>query len=487
MTSYRHHCGTDIPPEELDRRLGESLCVWCGTKLYVGKSPDDMFCSESHQLAWQRAKYADFESGGTPIDRAGVWRPDDTGWAPSWLGATDTTRSNEPLGVSQDDLDAMPVPPLTDIPDLQLDHVPSRPVDDWPASEPLTRMDVDTVCALFNVPREVIDIQPDSVRSAVELGGLRVIVGPDLPPELDYVLAEVGVGAEPTYRAMPRRDERPGIIATPRTPRPTAQTFALGGMPWVRGGRHLVEELGPEPEPASGWPLDDLRDWMRHGWSTAMPDSGSAEDCGRFWNGVPGGFAASRECPRCGALTIPVPITAKFPKPEVIPDSGIVRTMITRRLMTKLCCAQCSLPYPGPVLLPVHRAHPRLDAQEYGVLSTRGHLVRTVTDEVVRHTPPEALAPLVWGELYREVAQGGSVWGCCHPGCEGRAHHWILLASALAWNQWLWEPSDGEALRMGLCPAHWYELQREVYTSDDLALRNSQWITEQGRVKLVVR
>lgn len=446
MANYRYERGIDLPEGELDRRLAESRCVWCGIELYPGKSPDDMFCTEAHHLHWQQATHANYDSGGTPVDRSGMWQEDDRDETPpSWLGTADTSRRTEPIAVTQADLDAMPAPPLTDVPDLQLDHVPDRtriPDDDLPAlidaaiRGRATRWDAEMVARLFNVPIDLMRPPQDPEP-----------IG--LPPELDYVLGQ-GI-----YWSERRQDTRPGIIATPQTPRPTAQGFTLGGLPWCEGSRYVVEEIGPEPEPETAWPADDLRAWQQHGWTTDVPD-------------------ALRTCPRCEHTDRPTQVEARFPEGH----SQSAVTAVTFRRQTKLCCGHCRLPYPGPTLVPLHRAHPTLNAQDYALLGTRGHMVRTIPDAALALSVPGVLVGRVWEELYRGVALALSMWGCCHPGCGGRAHHWVVLATALAWDGWLWEPHDGVPLRMGLCPAHWYGLQREVYTSEDIALRHGQWLTD---------
>jgi hypothetical protein len=491
----RHMWGLNIPEAELTARLAESRCVWCGTGLHG--SADDMFCRETHETAWRAAKYADFQSGDVSIDRQGLWGDIDRSQPPpSWLGEPfNTSRRGEPIDVTQAELNAIPQPPMTEVPALQLDHVPGH---DHPAEPRMTAAspeDVALIARLFGVPPEMVmsdvfDVPaayrrpPPAVAYATSaIGGLAIYPGPELPTDLDYVLPYRDRDndddlPEPVYGVTAVAHREPGMVATQATSRPHPQGFALGRS-YIPGYRQALEEIGPEPEPRTGWPLNDLAAWERQGWKLAMPNS-SSRDARHRYQMSPPALLPERTCPRCGSRRVPLPVTGRFPyvvfdytpwspsRPATpVGDFG-------PRRMTKLCCGRgrCRLPFPGPTLVPLHRAHPSgWGIQEYAVVSTRGHMVRQVTEEAIDQATPGVLQAMVWEDLWEGVLQGGTVWGCCHPGCEGKSAHWVRLTTRMSWDGHLWEPSDGEPLRLPLCPAHWYSLRRELFTSPEVSER----------------
>lgn len=269
--------------------------------------------------------------------------------------------------------------------------------------------------------------------------------GVELPERYDYV----HLGA---ITHAVRREPRPGRHAS--RPEPTDQADQLGES--VVDDALALEEIGPEPEARTPFPTTAVRILQDQGWHLIRGGEDLPKPVQPIWH-----------CDRCDADAIPHVVTTLYPYHDQ------ERNHFAYTLGTRTCCSHCRTPYPGPTIAAMYRPHPGM---VYDIATVRdngysnpvgGWVMQTHRVGVqIADTPPLHTVNL-WEGLRRDVRRG---YPCHTPGCGQRAHQWYLLGAPLAIAGWLWRPTDNEALRIGLCKAHNYQL-RGLVVNDPQAVR----------------
>jgi hypothetical protein len=479
--------GRELPQSEIDRRLGEHLCVWCGQPIPDRLSPADTFCGEGCDNRWRQSVVADYQSGGVPLDRNeyGGLEPDRTQPPPSWLGDNIIRPSDRPIEVTQAELDAIPEPDRTEVAPLRLEVQPTGRSGGTadPASDEIGMM-FRELARRYEAALDRFVLNPNAVEPLrppplSESQSLRIYPGPDLPPGFDYALDAAGLALayarrEPTYSIV-EVDPPPGIVITQSTPqRAHRQGFRLGRAchpEWP-----ALSTAQPPAETPQEWPVRAVQTLERQGYRLAIPTGSTPAQWEQFTQGDVARLRHARVCPRCGVTATAVPVTAMFPVPSPrLP--GFVQFEAVR--MTKLCCASCWLPYPGPPVVPMVRASGGGLVQPPGYALALVHPrgggwfqgVQLMEEEVSGGRDGGRLLEHAWADLYDRLSQECTPWGCAYPGCEGRAQWWVLLGAAMVWGEYVWAPHDGEPLHMGLCDSHRFILDREIYSSHELSYR----------------
>lgn len=474
-----HQIGTAVPPHEVTRRLAEHRCVWCGFDLPDRCAPDDLFDREACQIAWRSAVLTDPLSGGVDVDREAVdWETDLDTPPPGWLGDQRgiLRELRTQIPITQAELDAIPVPPMTEVPALQLGDLPPRsyatagpatasaaePVAFWSASSATS--DLGPVCpeAWEVARRQVLDVTTYQSR----VSRLTIHNGPDLPEQFDYTYQDVYPAPCDYSLREAAPQSPPSITVTPQAATAGGSSFAISSASWIPG-LPVLSETDPPPEPALGWNLTQIERLEREGFRVAFPQMRSADLC-PVWDGQPPPLRPTRRCPRCRQDSQPVAITGLFPTARHALFGAALHTPepgAEHLRMTKLCCAACRLPYPGPTIVPMARPPERspLAAWAFAAFTTRAYMTRHVGVRAMDLTQVD-LHPLVWGELYEHVLEAGSAWMCCLPDCGVVARVWLMLAGTLNWRGWSWHLTDALPLRMGLCPQHNYDLRYDLST-----------------------
>jgi hypothetical protein len=469
---------------------------------------------------------ADYETGA-PVNRDADWSGGRTGeTAPSWLGPQPRIDYEPDRTAVEFDPDTLPAPEPTPVPALQLDRQPrgngSAMLAEADADEAAARVHfLGALARAYDVPEELLRAslngldQPEPDRRVQEWSlpntentAVRVLDGPELPEVLDYAPPPGIVGREALtlggdVRYGVRYVEGPehgDITVSQDTPRRTGQGDAIGAS--AIPGLPTLTNCEPPAEPRTRWPMREVARLSREGWRVALPpERHSSREYARVDHGAVSAWhhegpplKPRRECARCGATTQPTLITAYWPADrdhgpaaEVGPMGPILDLAVPSgegfalniRRMTKLCCRDCRLPYPGPVVVPLYRPpsdrrSPDGTSRYLDFVWHFAALVQTSPASAywhVRQVSPEALdrvaegvnlEGLVWGDVYRGVQEGASRWGCALPGCDAKPYRWVRLAGAMAWRGWLWSPEDGHPLRMGLCPEHYHHMAMDL-------------------------
>ncbi len=454
--------GLNAPKGELDRRLAESRCYWCGLPIN-SDDPLEMFDQEECQVQWRIATQADVTQGGITVNPRGAGMPEfedsdrtpppgDT--YPSWLG---TPRRD--LGLISP-LDA-PLGHLSHLTGAQLDppvnpphpsgHDYGPPADErwWTVTESRTGFDV----------RDV----------------------PPLPETLDYVVLQTAAPllSTPTprnttipsiYGVMPNRLRLKGIVvadlsALPDTAaRRSDGAFAVGTMslPGTAALRQL--EHGPYGD-RGGWPLAELREAHEAGFRPALPRGLTNADLHHFVQCSGVAVPAVRWCENCGSIEAPAVHRARFPRIEHY-GAGIVEA--TSVLADHIVCQGCLMPYPGPIQVPLWRDDPQRGVSELAVVHQGGVEIRALSQEAVQdaRTPGSPIARVAWEYAYQDASRQAHPWQCPLPGCGEATEEWVAVGAEVSMLGWLIRPIDQEPLLLGLCPQHHYQLAYEVMVNE---------------------
>jgi hypothetical protein len=230
------------------------------------------------------------------------------------------------------------------------------------------------------------------------------------------------------------------------TPEPEHCEYAddtpILGERTVADCRYALAEIDPEPLPRTPWPAQAIAAMTRGGFEIA--DDTSA---------VP----PVRWCPRCGETAAPVVRNGRWA--ALTPKPGGGEPPITVATGPRMFCSACRAHYPGPDLVPMTRPANLFTTPRGGA-----ELAVVSGDHTYRYTVSgmEAslgrVGPVLWGTMWEAVAERLQLWPCALPGCSAVPRTWYLLGAAMAWYGRAWIPRDGEALRLGLCPRHTYEL-----------------------------
>lgn len=186
---------------------------------------------------------------------------------------------------------------------------------------------------------------------------------------------------------------------------------------------------------------------------------------------VPDGpLPPSLACQGCGPDSMPI-VRSRFDPPAIRLASvdDLQRALDDRPQATwHVVCHRCHHEYPPPVLVPMYRqdTSASMDAWQLAVAYTGGAYLTMVSGELI-HRAGVDLSAVVWGDIYRGGTEGINPWGCCVPGCTGKSMQWHVLAAALQYKGWIWEPVDGEPLLLGMCPAHHHHLLQDLLTDPD--------------------
>lgn len=464
---------------ETNRRLAQSLCVTCTAKLY-NNSPDTMFCSENCELSW-RHDQADWNSGGVSVHAARPehWpehSPPQAGETPpTWLG---NHRPHWPHWDWQTTPPSVPAAPTglptgrEPVPDRHENHIDSD--IDWQSHIDATLVQI---ARAYQIPvpllggpeRPDIRIDPDDPNGTIT-------IGPELPASLDYTLDTAGLALaqqhqKPAYSITHIRPTRPG---TPVTGDYWQRTTTVDPTPAIEqsriAGHPALAQAPPPAEPRQRWnPVSLHAMTVQREYRFAIPTSNTAAAWDRYHQQEPNLRADPITCPRCGQPSIPVPVTALFP---YLPHQPLTDTVfIASQEMTKLCCNQCWLPYPGPPIVPMIRtANPVISHMgpqnvSFALCHPSRYAASHLSNEAITHLPDGAITHL-WKDLRLELTHQLRGWICCHPECANVATLWVAAAARMSWAGRLWEPSDGEPLHMGLCPRHYHSLVYEMLTAD---------------------
>jgi hypothetical protein len=321
---------------------------------------------------------------------------------------------------------------------------------------------------------------------------LVLVGGPALPQGLDVEVARPPVGyGDPAYTiaAPSAREGDPDdmVTVTPSQAVSTVQGFALA--PSLHIGHPILADCAPPPEPWTELPVDQVRRFEAEGWRVALPPNvGRAKhDPEALPTDLLRLLRPLRQCQRCHLEATPIAVPAAWPA-DATPGGGMVNLVMAPRSIpmlaegeavdyaaeytevsfalvhsTKLCCPGCHLPYPGPEAVPMYRRpgglpeglreDPYADCWSFMVVTSKVYRGRVVTPSALRLTR-EVMQASVWRDLYQEALSAHTPWVCGVPGCGGPAHRWVVLTGSLAWQGYLWSPTDGVPLRMGLCHAH---------------------------------
>jgi hypothetical protein len=467
-----------VPSEELDRRLAEQLCYWCGSPLNHD-DPVDMFCREDHAMAWRYRqthkpdevlRRSDYYGGDNPRPEPGETRP-------SWLGEP----IHEELRAAEREAPRDPLPMRVSI--NEGERTPQR-----------------ARSAGFEWTRRVID------------DGDGVVLY-DLPPmsnawdwkTTDWRPAHRRDRAEvpSRYAIEPNRLRGDGITvaSVAEVGQPNPGTIAIGYASMWRRGPALEQLREAPPLDRGGWPVGHLEYLQQtEGWQLACRTSLDDREADAFEvvNHCP--LPMVRRCEHC-TETKPVVIhTASFAIPYGEPDHGAIRVEVRRG--STLVCGGCFLPYTGPIFVPMWREHPDYSRMiELLLIARLGDRVVAQTHrlsrEALEQMPLQGDLPgMVWGDMLRQVRQAASPWGCAAPHAPTPTYqgatpervpavHWVRLSADMrAWGYYL-TPQDGEPLILGLCPVHLMEIHHALLTDQRMSAR-VQWGVVDGHALLVV-
>lgn len=452
--------------EEVDRRLAESRCVWCGQPIPATAAADDMFDSEGCTTAW-RASTAKVNSGGTDVFRQADWPGErllgET--PPSWLGPQPYLHY-DPVREPVASVITEPGQPVA------LEPPPGSP------NPPLTA-DTRSLAYANNSGHRIIDRTP-------------------LPAALDYTPPPgVDIGELRNFDSLSSEHISYGVTTVDRGPNPpivvgqdtarrtSATNTAISDRPFIAD--FVLRRTEPPAQEAGRWPLRSMSAAERQGYKLFMPTGAGSQARSEFYTrwwpaadnsadrDASGPLQPQRHCPRCGRAATPTPVTAVFPAAtDLSTYSQRFGYEVTPQRQTKLCCGACYMPYPGPVIVPMVKAPSDTGltpfAWSYLLVSQQNDQVYTYAQIVTVETHEGRARGLdlrerVWGYMHRGLAERANPWPCCLPGCQEKAREWVLLAGSLTWQGWTWAPHDGAPLHMGLCPHHYYTLHTDVATS----------------------
>lgn len=469
-----------LPPGELDRRLAESRCYWCGRHLDTD-DPWELFCCEDHSAYWKREQ-ADPEAFTQAMSRDDYAGGDDPpilpgDTRPTWLGGVIREPSPAPLFPT-------PAPGFP----------PPERLGMWPEHAGTRHRSVD-------LPTGPVHHDPD---------------GPPLPllrtdrmdERWDWNIATFGWdGASPASYGLEESTLRPeGIIPGPDTlaVRAVSDRLALGET-WTDGPALRELDHGPYGD-RTPWPEANMERLRDRDWVFAAAPGVTSQGLSIYADTHPASpVLPMRRCEHCLETSYPAIHTAEYPFPEgsaatsaewVAERAAVLFTPFGGRAVaarikraTQLVCTACLLPYPGPMAVPMARRWEGIMGWGLAVVTHAGSTHRVVTTEALSRTHPAVdVVGRLWGDLYREALHAATPWTCMHPGCPGEGASWWGVGAPMVWGGMDLAPVDGEPLLLTLCHTHTAYLHQGIHTNRDLHARThlTEWSAALTHYRMVV-
>lgn len=396
---------------QLDQRLAQHLCVWCGTEL-EDSGADSTYCDQDCQTAWHT-----YRNGGTELP-------------PDGYDARYPFHPHDDLihGDALDDL---------------LRHMMTN------YEQAVAEQHVGLIVTAGQA-------QQDNIRDLVMQA-----VQPITPDEARRRQAE---DAQLRLEGI---DNRPGIIAVGTDPMPVAEGPLHVGWPNV--GRNSLEVIDPEPS-TQPYPHDRVQQMAADGWHyarerddnplRAIRRCGHCDTIGPIIN-IP---RADLNGIRQYEVGNSGPLFAAYTRER------IAQTCIN---CGREHTGAPVVPMIRPHYHPSPPGAPRTqDGWEYAAVTAPGAQHGVITSEAfnMARTGPWVGAHL-WNEACHQAEWLSNQWHCHLPTCHTPAAKWLLLGAPLHWHGWLWAPPLATPLRVGLCTHHYHILLSDALGDTHLAPR----------------